>query len=164
MSEKSLRTDDFDDVINKYSNMVYRIAFANCKIKADAEDVFQEVFLLYYKKRITFKNEQHRRNWLINVTLKYCKKIYSSSWYNKTDLSDDVPLLEIFNENEYIVYSAVQTLPFKYRNVIYLYYYEGFSTDEISEITGTKPSGVRSQLKRGREKLETLLKGEIIFE
>ena len=75
-----------------------------------------------------------------------------------------MPLLEKLNENEYIVYSAVQTLPFKYRNVIYLYYYEGFSTDEISEITGTKPSSVRSQLKRGREKLETLLKGEIVFE
>ncbi len=166
MENQSLRTDDcFDEVIDKYSDMVYRIAFANVHIKTDADDIFQEVFLLYFKKNLLFESEEHRRNWLINVTLKYCKKIYASSWYKKVDLSEEIPkLIKELDDDEYELYSAVQSLPYKYRNPIYLYYYEGFSVDEIGKIIGVKPSTVRSQMKRGREKLKTLLEKEVIYE
>lgn len=166
MKNQSLRTDDcFDEIIDKYSDMVYRIAFANVHIKTDADDIFQEVFLLYFKKNLLFESEEHRRNWLINVTLKYCKKIHSSSWYKKVDLSEEIPKLsKELDDDEYELYSAVQSLPYKYRNPIYLYYYEGFSVDEISKIIGIKPATIRSQMKRGREKLKTLLEKEIIYE
>ncbi len=166
MKNQSLRTDDcFDEIVDRYSNMVYRIAFANVHVKTDADDIFQEVFLLYFKKNLSFESEEHRRNWLINVTLKYCKKVHSSSWYKKVDLSDEFPQLRSeLNDNEYELYAAVQSLPRKYRNPIYLYYYEGFSLEEISNMLEIKPSTVRSQMKRGREKLKTILERDALNE
>ncbi|MBQ8227592.1 MAG: sigma-70 family RNA polymerase sigma factor [Clostridia bacterium] len=158
---QSLRTDDcFEETVEKYSNLIYRIAYMNVRIKSDADDVFQEVWCRYYQKNINFESEEHRRNWLINVTLKCCKKIYSSSWYKKTVFFDDFPCLkEELSEKDYDVYYAVMNLPAKYRIPIYLFYYENFSVEEISQTTNINPSTVRSQLKRGREKLKHSLKG-----
>ncbi len=162
MKIQPLRTDGcFEEVMEKHSDMIYRIAFANVKVKADAEDVFQEVWYRYYQKNKSFESEEHRRNWLINVTLKCCKKIYSSARYKKTVLTDDMSLLsEKMPERDFEIYDAVIRLPEKYRIPVYLYYYEGFSVKEISEITKTKPSTVRSQMKRGREKLKEILGGD----
>lgn len=166
MTEQSLRTDGcFEEVMKKYSDLIYRVAYINVRVKADADDVFQEVWCRYFQKNKTFESEQHRRNWLINVTLKCCKKIYSTSWYKKTLLLEDFPVLkEEMPERDYEVYCAVMSLSEKYRTPIYLYYYEGFSADEISEMTHIKPSTVRSQLKRGREKLKEMLKGDDLSE
>ncbi|MBQ3135858.1 MAG: sigma-70 family RNA polymerase sigma factor [Clostridia bacterium] len=162
MKIQPLRTDGcFEEVMEKYSDMIYRIAYANVRVKADAEDVFQEVWCRYYQKNKTFESEEHRRNWLINVTLKCCKKIYSSVRYKRTILTDDMSLLkERLPERDFELYDAVIRLPEKYRIPIYLYYYEGFSVNEISDITKTNPSTVRSQMKRGREKLKEILKGD----
>lgn len=162
MKIQPLRTDGcFEEAMEKYSDMIYRIAYANVKVKADAEDVFQEVWCRYYQKNKSFESEEHRRNWLINVTLKCCKKIYSSVRYKRTVLTDDMSLLkERLPERDFEIYDAVIRLPEKYRIPIYLYYYEGFSVNEISDITKTNPSTVRSQMKRGREKLKEILKGD----
>ena len=162
MKIQPLRTDGcFEEVMERYSDMIYRIAYANVKVKADAEDVFPEVWCRYYQKNKSFESEEHRRNWLINVTLKCCKKIYSSVRYKRTVLTDDMSLLkERLPERDFEIYDAVIRLPEKYRIPIYLYYYEGFSVNEISDITKTNPSTVRSQMKRGREKLKEILKGD----
>lgn len=159
MNERLLRTDNhIDEIISEYSDIVYRIAYANVQVKADADDVFQEVFLLYCRKAPEFENETHRRNWLINVTLKCCKKATFSSWRKHTAPLDDFPGLKTeMPLNEYELYSAVRSLPEKYRQVIYLYYYEGFSAGEISGILNRNASTVRSHLRRGREKLKSLL-------
>lgn len=162
MTEQSLRTDDcFEEVMKKYSDLIYRVAYMNVKIKADADDVFQEVWCRYYQKNKTFESEEHRRNWLINVTLKCCKKIYSSVRYKRTVLIEDYPTLkEEMPQKDYETYSAVMSLPEKYRIPIYLYYYEGFTAEEISGMTNIKSSTLRSQLKRGREKLKIMLQGD----
>ena len=165
MKAQSLRTDDcFDEVMERYSDLIYRVAYANVKIKADADDVFQEVWCRYYQKNITYDSEEHRRNWLINVTLKCCKKIYSSVRYKRTILTDDLSLLQNkLPRKDFEIYHTVTALPEKYRIPIYLYYYEGFSVNEISEMTGTNSSTVRSQLKRGREKLKEILEGDVFL-
>lgn len=162
MAFQSLRTDDcFEEVLEEYSDLIYRVAYMNVRIKADADDVFQEVWCRYYQKNKAFESEEHRRNWLINVTLKCCKKIYSASWYKKTVLLEDFPVLKAeLPERDFETYTAVMSLPEKYRTPVYLYYYEGFSTDEISKITRINSSTVRSQLKRGREKLKEILQGD----
>lgn len=162
MQIQSLRTDDcFEEVMERYSDMIYRIAYANVRVKEDAQDVFQEVWCRYYQKNKIFESEEHRRNWLINVTLKCCKKIYSSVRYKRTVLTDDMSLLrEKLPERDFEIYDAVIRLPEKYRVPVYLYYYEDFSVNEISDITKTNPSTVRSQMKRGREKLKEILKGD----
>lgn len=161
MAVQSLRTDDcFEEIMVEYSDLIYRIAYMNVRIKADADDVFQEVWCRYYQKNMTFESEEHRRNWLINVTLKCCKKVYSSSWHKKTVFFDDFPCLkEELPQKDYEIYSEVMSLPEKYRIPIYLYYYEGFSIEEISKMTGINSSTVRSHLKRGREKIKHSLKG-----
>lgn len=166
MKIQSLRTDDcFEEVMKKYADMIYRIAYANVRVKADAEDVFQEVWCRYYQKNKTFESELHRRNWLINVTLKCCKKIYSSARYKRTVLTDDMSLLkERLPERDFEIYDAVIRLPEKYRTTIYLYYYEGFSVNEISEMMKINASTVRSQMKRGREQLKEILKGDVFSE
>lgn len=162
MQIQSLRTDDcFEEVMERYSDMIYRIAYANVRVKEDAQDVFQEVWCRYYQKNKIFESEEHRRNWLINVTLKCCKKIYSSVRYKRTVLTDDMSLLrEKLPERDFEIYDAVIRLPEKYRVPVYLYYYEDFSVNEISEITKINASTVRSQMKRGREKLKEILKGD----
>ncbi|MBR6567428.1 MAG: sigma-70 family RNA polymerase sigma factor [Clostridia bacterium] len=162
MQIQSLRTDDcFEEVMEEYADMIYRIAYANVRVKADTDDVFQEVWCRYYQKNKTFESEEHRRNWLINVTLKCCKKIYSSVRYKRTVLTDDMSLLkEKLPERDFEIYDAVIRLPEKYRIPVYLYYYEDFSVNEISEITKTNASTVRSQMKRGREKLKEILGGD----
>lgn len=166
MKAQSLRTDDcFEEVMERYSDLIYRVAYANVKIKADADDVFQEVWCRYYQKNKVFESEEHRRNWLINVTLKCCKKIYSSVRYKRTVLTDDVSLLESkLPKKDFEIYYAVINLPQKYRIPIYLYYYEGFSVNEISHMTNTNASTVRSQMKRGREKLKEILEGDVFYE
>lgn len=162
MQIQSLRTDDcFEEVMKRYSDLIYRIAYANVRVKEDAQDVFQEVWCRYYQKNKIFESEEHRRNWLINVTLKCCKKIYSSVRYKRTVLTDDMSLLrEKLPERDFEIYDAVIRLPEKYRVPVYLYYYEDFSVNEISEITKINASTVRSQMKRGREKLKEILKGD----
>lgn len=159
MNERLLPTDNrTEEVILQYADIVYRIAYANVQVKADADDVFQEVFLLYCRKKPQFESEEHRRNWLINVTLKHCKKAKFSSWRKHTAPLNDFPELKAeMPLKEYELYSAVLSLPEKYRQIIYLYYYEGFSSDEIGEILNRNASTVRSQLRRGREKLKELL-------
>ncbi len=166
MQIQSLRTDDcFEEVMEKYADMIYRIAYANVRVKADAEDVFQEVWCRYYQKNKTFESELHRRNWLINVTLKCCKKIYSSARYKRTVLTDDMSLLkERLPERDFEIYDAVIGLPERYRIPIYLYYYEGFSVNEISEMMKINASTVRSQMKRGREQLKEIMKGDVFSE
>ena len=162
MQIQSLRTDDcFEEVMERYSDLIYRIAYANVRVKEDAQDVFQEVWCRYYQKNKIFESEEHRRNWLINVTLKCCKKIYSSVRYKRTVLTDDMSLLrEKLPERDFEIYDAVIRLREKYRVPVYLYYYEDFSVNEISEITKINASTVRSQMKRGREKLKEILKGD----
>ena len=146
------------NVIETYFNMVYKLALSQTKSKSSADDVTQEVFLRYLKNSRKFESEEHRKAWLIRVTLNCSKNVFSNAWFQKT-----VPLSEelVFEEEETgEVYYAVLELPIKYRSVIHLFYYEGFSVDEIASILGKPSSTVKSQLFRGRELLRQKLRGE----
>ncbi len=153
------KTADVSDqtVIETYFNMVYKLALSQTKNKASADDVTQEVFLRYLKNTKHFENEEHRKAWLIRVTLNCSKNVFSNAWFQKT-----VPLSEelSFEEQETgDVYYAVLELPVKYRSVIHLFYYEDLSVEEISSILNRPQSTVKSQLFRGRELLRRKLTG-----
>lgn len=164
MTLKSLRTDDcIEEIINKYSSMVYRIALTQVRSNSDADDIFQEVFFRYFKTKTTFNNEEHQKAWLINVTLKCCKKFWSSSWKKKTIPLDNELSVEMSLE-ESTVYYAILELPIKYRTVIFLFYFEDMSVDEIHQTLGIKHSTIRTQLTRGRTLLKEKLKGEYFYE
>ncbi|WP_458785131.1 RNA polymerase sigma factor [Vallitalea sediminicola] len=136
--------------------MVYRLAFSQVRNNSDADDIFQEVFLRYLKKQPQFENEEHRKAWLIRVTINCTKKFWASSWLKKTAPLDENITFEFSEEND--LNYELQKLSRKYRTVIHLFYYEDLSIAEISEILKQKPSTIRTQLTRARRKLKEILK------
>lgn len=156
MEQRSLRTDDpIEDVVKAYSNMVYRLAFSQTRSKSSADDIFQEVFLQYIRKRPQFETEKHRKAWLIRVTINCCKKMWASSWKKKIVPLDESIVFEMKDESN--LHYELQKLPMKYRAVIHLFYYEDMSIEEISESLNQKPSTVRTQLTRARYRLKEIL-------
>lgn len=146
-----------EEIINKYSDMVYRLAMARTGQKENSEDVFQEVFFRLSKKMPKFESEEHEKAWLIRVTINCSKNLLNSAFLrHKSDLDKE---LTFETEERYNVYYAVQRLPLKYRTIIYLYYYEGYKINEISKILKIKENTVKSQLARAREKLKSKLEG-----
>lgn len=157
MEQQSLRTNDCSEkVIRYYSDMVYRLAFVRTGTKHDADDVFQEVFLRYVKKNPVFVEEEHRKAWLIRVTINCSNNFWSSLWNKKTqELNNEI----LFETKENInLYSELQQLPLKYREVIHLFYYEDMSLEEISIALNRKNSTVRTQLTRARAMLKNFMK------
>lgn len=151
-------TDEFiQSVLDQYSNMVYRLALSQTKNRADAEDVFQEVFLRLIRQKKPFQSEEHVKAWLIRVTVNCSRSLFASSWFQRTVPLDDS--LQFESKEDGVLFAAVQALPRKYRAVIHLYYYEGYSTDEIAGILSIKPATVRSQMARGRKLLKEQLGG-----
>ncbi len=159
MSGQSLRTDDRpEDVVWRYSDMVYRLAFARTRNRSDADDIFQEVFYRYLKKQPTFASEEHRKAWLIRVTINCAKKLWASPWRQRTvPLEENLPF-DRPEENR--LHQELMALPERYRTVLHLFYYEDLSVQEISRILKRKPSTVRMQLTRARGLLKTQLKEE----
>jgi len=159
MSQSQARSDWVDEVVDKYADMVYRIAFTQMKNKADADDIFQEVFLKLCKSEVVFETDEHIKAWLITVTINSCRKFYSSVWNKRIE-----PLMEDFAyEEEYQdfeVVPAVQSLPQKYREVIHLFYFEDMKVAQIAEALKSTVGTVKSQLSRARSLLRDRLKGE----
>lgn len=120
---------------------------------------FQEVFLRYFRSAPVFSEEEHRRAWLIRVTVNCAKKFWTSAWMRRT-----VPLEEaegLFQETEdTLLWEQLQLLPGKYRAVLHLFYYEQLSVGEIGKLLGEKPATVRTQLTRARRLLRKQLKEE----
>ena len=159
MKKQSLRTDDcMEKVIRYYADMVYRLAFARTGTKHDADDIFQEVFLRYIKKKPIFVNEEHRKAWLIRVTINCSNNFWGSLWNKKMQkLSDEISI----DSKEIIsLYTELQQLPPKYREVIHLFYYENMTIEEISRTLNRKSSTVRTQLTRARAMLKKFMKEE----
>ena len=144
-------------VMERYGDMVYRLALAQTHSSHDADDVFQEVFLRYLRAAPAFREEEHRKAWLLRVTVNCCKKLHGSFWRRHTvALSEALPAQ---NPEEGELLGLLEGLPPKYRAVLHLYYYEGYATEEIAAILGRSPSTVRSQLSRGRALLRDAWKG-----
>ncbi|MDO4608340.1 MAG: sigma-70 family RNA polymerase sigma factor [Clostridia bacterium] len=145
------------EAFNKYSDMVYRLAVARVKNKYDADDILQDVFLRFIKSKSKINNEEHAKALLIKITINCSKSLLTSSWFKRTEpLSEGISVCDESRET----LDAVLRLPLKYRTVIHLHYYCGYSVDEIAKILSTKPSTVKSQLYRAREKLKPMLKGD----
>ena len=149
--------------IRKYSDMVYRLAFARTGNKCDADDIFQEVFLKYLQETKPFENEEHEKAWLIRVTINCAKKQLSSVWFRRTEsIEAHLAYLETLCDTpeELGIWQELERLSPKYRTVIHLFYYEEYSVEEIGKLLGQKPSTVRTWLTRARRRLKELLKEE----
>lgn len=147
------------ETIDNYSSMVYRICLMYLKNQLDSEDAYQEVFIKIIEKSPNFVNENHRKAWIITVTINHCKNILKKKTYYQTINFDENIITPCETPKNNDILNIIFTLPLNYRNVIYLYYYEGYSTKEISKILNKKESTIRTWLKRARESLKIMMGG-----
>lgn len=157
----SLQADNYENVVDLYSNMIYRLAFSYTKSKDDSEDIYQEVFLQYLKNGKEFENEDHRKAWLVKVTVNCCRKLWHSPWRRKMISLEEEIKFEM--KEEELLYQEIEKLPKDYRLVIHLFYYEDYSIKQISQVLHRKESTVRTQLTRARSKLKGIIKEEDFF-
>lgn len=144
-------------VFDKYSDMVYRLAFARVKNKYDADDILQEVFLRYMRAKNRPQSEEHIKALLIRITINCSKSSLTSPHRKRTE-----PLSEQFSvsDGNFDTLDAVLRLPLKYRTAVHLHYYCGYSVEELATILSVKPSAIKSQLFRARKMLAKELKGD----
>lgn len=158
--------------IDKYADMLQRICLLHLKNTQDAEDIFQNVFLKYAMYDYVFANEKHEKAWLIKVAVNECKDVLKS-FYKRNILPSDVIedmksngtwsmsfIADEDDKEKEIVLEAVLSLPEKYKTVIYLYYFEDYSGEEIADITKRSKSSVYKLLSRGRSILREKLGGD----
>lgn len=146
------------EIIKRNSDMVYRIAFSQAKSKDNADDIYQEVFLRYIRRKPAFENTDHEKAWFIRVTLNCSKTNLKSFWNTKViELSEDFEDTPVDKED---LSFALNQLPKKYRAVIHLFYYEDMSIKEISDALNLSESNIRMQLTRARRKLKEILESE----
>ena len=157
-----MRTEaDVNQTIDLYGDMVRRICLCHLKSPDDAEDVFQNTFLKYMLSEEAFASEEHRKAWLIRVSINACKDHFRVLQRSRAvPLEDYLPEAAYFPEEIRDVLESVLSLPGKYRDVIYLHYYEGYSAYEISRILKKKENTIYSLLSRGRNLLKKELGGD----
>lgn len=150
------------EAIDRYADMVYRLALSQMKNTTDADDLFQEVFVRLVSHVQDLESWEHVKAWLIRVTINCAKKHYEQYWNKNVDymeeperMADDSGGCEMSEEHP--VRAAVQRLPVKYRLVIHLYYFEERTVAEIAQLTEQKESTVKSQMHRAREMLKDLI-------
>lgn len=155
---ENLKFHSDEEVIRNYADMVYKLAYAKIGNKHDSDDIFQEVFIRYIKKQPIFKDENHRKAWLIRVTINCCNNFFNTAFRRKsTQLTADI----IFEEKEFQdLHNELQKIPKKYREVIHLFYYEDMTLEEISTILNRKNSTIRTQLTRARKLLKDFMTEE----
>ncbi len=155
----NLSENEYLRIVDLYADTVYKIAISYSTQKQDAEDIFQNVFLKLYKNKKDFQDEDHIRKWLIKVTVNESKNIWKTFWNRNVDSIDELNKEPIFlSEDKSELYYAVQELEPKYRIVVHLYYYEGYSVKEISEVLKVKETTIQTRLLRARRQLKSKLK------
>ena len=153
-----MESNRLETLLFQYENTLYRAALAILGDAHEAEDAVQDAFLRCLEKVPDFESPAHEKAWLLRVTVNGCKSRLRSPWRRRT-----APLLDTYpaaGPEEQSLMETIGKLPAKDRTVLHLYYYEGYQTAEIAEMTGWREGTVRSRLTRARAKLGALLKGE----
>ncbi len=151
------------EALDTYGNAILRCAYNYLHNMADAEEILQETLLKILTSAPNFESEEHKKGWLLRVAANLSKnRLEYNALRAYDELSED--LAKEGREDLSFVWEAVKDLPTQFREVIHLHYYEGYSTEEIALILGRNPSTVRSDLRRGREKLKSVLKEAYDFE
>lgn len=152
----ALTQEQRTQVVERWGDMVYRLALARTASVPDAEDVFQEVFLRYFRHEERFQSDEYRKAWLLRCTINRCKSLLASPWRKRVvplETAEEVGVEDGYRE----VYGTVLSLPEKYRAVIHLHYFEGLSVAEMAAALNSTEGTVKSQLSRGRALLRDML-------
>lgn len=146
-------------IIDRYSDMIYKICFVYLKNRFDAEDAYQELVIKIMEKAPHFDSDQHEKAWIIKVSGNHCKNIIRFNKIRKhMILKDDLAATKSVDTND--ILEHILTLSLQYRNVLYLYYYEGYSSKEIASLLNKREATIRTWLKRAREQLKDVIGGD----
>ena len=148
---------------DRFGNAILRLAYSYLHNTEDSEDVLQETLIQYIRTAPRFENDKHAKVWLLRVAANLSKNRIGSNKIRQTDELNDELIAEE-REDLSFVWQAVKELPPKQREVVHLFYQEGYSTAEIASILSRNESTVRSDLRRGREALRNILKEAYDFE
>lgn len=150
-------------ILNLYENDLLRMAYSYLHNMEDAEDVVQETVISYWQKAPEKMEPEKEKAWLLTVAANRSKNKIRYKKLRKTDELSET-LIQEERDDLSFVWEAVKSLPVKYREVIHLFYYEGYSARDIAKILNRNESSVRSDLRRGRERLKKILKEAYDFE
>ena len=150
-------------VMSAYRQTVFGLAVSQLGDRRDAEDVYQEVFLAYFRKAPVFENEAARRAWLIRTTIYLCKRVRRSIWNTRVDKQEDagenIPV-QFSSQAENEVWDAVRKLNSRLRIPVYLFYFEDMPVSEIASLLDIDEGAVKMRLMRARKQLRKRLEGE----
>lgn len=164
MTDVSLHAEGTAEyALQVYGNMILRLSYSYLHNLSDAEDILQDTLLSLMRNKPFFFSQEHEKAWLIRVAINLCKNKLKSSWFKTVKIPEDQQAESITDKGSEVL-DAVLILPVKYREVIHLYYYEGYSTSEISSLLQKKESTVRPLLHRARVMLKKTLKGAYDFD
>lgn len=144
--------------IKLYHQTVYRAAFGYLHNAEEAEDAVQETFVKLFNTNKQFTSDEHCKAWLLRVVINHSKNLLRSFRYSHTEELDETIPAEDLAERD--LADALSALPPKYRAVIHLHYFEGYSSSEIAKILGISATAVTTRLARAREKLKNLMTSE----
>lgn len=156
-----LRTDkEIIEIYDRHVDTVYRICYSYMKNPADTEDMVQETFLRLLSTGKRFENERHEKAWLIVTASNLCKDALKKWWRRNENIDDFSHLADHSHKKDSSVLEAILRLPKDYKTVVYMYYYEGYTTAEIAGHLGCPEATVRSRLSRARKQLRSMLGGQ----
>lgn len=152
---------DVTRAIGQYADMVRRICFVYLKNRHDTEDIFQTVFLKYLLHEGEFESDEHEKAWVARVAMNACKD-FTKSFFHKNVVPLDVIEQEAAaaDDDRADVLEAVLSLPVKYREVVYLFYYEGYPAGEVAKLVKKNENTVYTLLARARKQLKEKLGGD----
>ena len=154
-----MQEEEYRAAVQRYRDMVWRVALNACRQTQDAEDVVQDVFLKLYTTRREFAGEEHLKHWLLRVTVNRCRTLLACPWRTRrADAVPDAPdPAQALDAGQRALYEAVRALPPGQRVALYLYYFEGYSTAEIAQLLHLRQTAVTTRLHRARSRLRALL-------
>ncbi len=145
---------EFEEKYNLYAVMLYRISFLYLGNSADAEDVLQDVFIKLFSGKRKFNNDEHEKAWLIRTTQNACLDLLKKAGRKNVSMEEVELSAYCENDTRYDILRSVFALPPRYKCVVLLYYYNGYSVEEIASILRISKSAVKKRLQRGREMLK----------
>jgi len=158
--KKIAKSFDIEEIYNKYADMIYRVSFSYLKNTADAEDIVSDVFVKLIKTNIKFKSAEHEKAWVLRAAINLCKDNLKNRRRKCVDIDEHKNLQ---GENPFThddVLKSIMELPSRYETAVYLYYYEGYKTKEISKIMKKPHSSVRVYLHEAKKILKEVLQNE----
>ncbi len=167
-SDSGLPCEMTEEVVKHYSDTVMRLALTKTQSSYDADDIFQDVFIKLFESEKSFESEEHRKAWIIRVTINACNSHFTAPWKKNIASFDDVLENQLADteeegldaETRNGIYQEVLKLPNKMKEVIILYYYEDMPIKEIAAILGETEANIKKRLSRARQKLRLELEGD----